>query len=182
MPVLISLLRGVNLAGHRKVKMDDLRALYESLGFSEVRTYINSGNVIFKTAARDPARLRKRIEDAIESTFGFRSDVVLRTVDDLKTIIAANPFAARQDIEPNRFAVHFLANDLDDAVRRQVMAIDIAPEELHAIGRELYVYYANGMSRPKLSLAQVEKMMKTIGTSRNWNTVRKLLELAQQSK
>jgi uncharacterized protein (DUF1697 family) len=182
MPVLISLLRGVNVGGNRKVKMDDLRSLYESLGFTNVQTYINSGNVLFSAAARDPARLRKRIEDAIESACGFRSDVILRTSADLRDVIARNPFAARPGLEANRFAIHFLAADPSAEARQRVLAINAAPEELHIHGRELYIYYTNGMARPKLSLPGVEKTLGILGTSRNWNTVRKLLEMAEKMK
>lgn len=180
MAVLISLLRGVNLAGHRKVKMDDLRALYESLGFEDVQTYINSGNVLFRTAGRDHVRLRQRIEDAIESGCGFRSDVILRTPADLRAVVARNPFAARPAMDPSRLAIHFLAADPSAECRKQVLAIDAAPEELHIHGRELYIYYTNGMARPKLSLPMVEKTLRMSGTSRNWNTVRKLLEMAER--
>jgi uncharacterized protein (DUF1697 family) len=180
MPVLISLLRGVNVGGHHKVKMDNLRALYESLGCADVQTYINSGNVLFKTAGRDLVRLRKRIEGAIESACGFRSDVILRTPSDLRQVIAANPFAARPGIEASKLAIHFLASGPDAAMRAQVLAIDAAPEELHIGARELYIYYTNGMARPKLSLSLVEKTLKMSGTSRNWNTVRKLLEMAEK--
>src|SRR5579871_5203913 len=109
MPVLISLLRGVNLGGHRKVKMDDLRAIYESLGFQNVVTYINSGNVLFKTKSRDLKRLGKSIEDAIEKACGFRSEVVLRTPADLRGVLERNPYAARTDIDGSRLAIAFLA-------------------------------------------------------------------------
>ncbi len=178
MPVLISLLRGVNVGGHRQVKMEDLRSIYESLGFKDVQTYINSGNVLFKTMARDPGPLRRRIEDAIESACGFRSDVVLRTPADLKDVIDRNPFAARSDLDARKLAIHFLANEPSAEARRRATAIDPSPEELHIHPRELYIYYTNGMARPKLSLAAIEKALQTSGTSRNWNTVRKLLELA----
>jgi uncharacterized protein (DUF1697 family) len=179
MPVLISLLRGVNVGGHHKVKMDDLRALYESLGFEDVQTYINSGNVLFRTGGRDLVRLRKRIEDAIESACGFRSDVVLRTPADLRGVIERNPFAARPDIDGSKLAIHFLAAEPSAEARKQTAAIDCAPEELHVGERELYIYYTNGMARPKLSLPALEKTLQTLGTSRNWNTVRKLLELSE---
>jgi len=178
MPMLISLLRGVNVGGHHKVKMDELRALYESLGFEDVQTYINSGNVLFRTAGRDLVRLRKRIEDAIESACGFRATVILRTPSDLRGVIARNPFAARPGMDPSKLAIHFLAADPSAAAREQVRAMDAAPEELHIDGRELYMYFPNGMARPKLSLPQVEKTLQVSGTSRNWNTVRKLLEMA----
>jgi len=178
MPVLISLLRGVNVGGHHKVKMDELRALYESLGFEDVQTYINSGNVVFRTAGRDLVRLRKRIEDAIERACGFRPNVILRTPSDLEGVIARNPFAARPGMEPNKLAIHFLPAAPSATALEQVRAIDIAPEELHIDGRELHIYFTNGMARPKLSLPQLEKALRTSGTSRNWNTVRKLLEMA----
>jgi uncharacterized protein (DUF1697 family) len=178
MPVLISLLRGVNVGGNRKVKMDDLRALYESLGFDAVQTYINSGNVLFRTTGRDLVRLRTRIEDAIESACGFRSDVILRTPADLRDVIARNPFATRPGMDGSRLAIHFLAGEPSTAARQQVLGIEIAPEELHIDGRELYIYYTNGMARPKLKLPLVEKTLQTLGTSRNLNTVRKLLEIA----
>jgi len=180
MPVLISLLRGVNAGGHHKVKMDELRTLYESLGCGDVQTYINSGNIVFRTAARDPARLGKRIEDAIEGAYGFRSHVILRTPSELRQVIARNPFASRPSIEASKFAVHFLADVPDAEARKLVLAIDAAPEELHLDGSELYIYYTNGMARPKLSLPQVEKTLKISGTSRNWNTVRKLLDMAEK--
>ena len=166
------------MGGHHKVKMDELRALYESLGLEEVRTYINSGNVLFRTSERDLTRLCKRIENAIEGACGSRSDVILRAPSDLKRAIARNPFAERPDVEPNKVAIHFLAAAPGAAALEQMRAIETAPEELHVDGRELYIYYALGMARPKLKLPQVEKALRTTGTSRNLNTVRKLLDMA----
>lgn len=174
------MLRGVNLAGHRKISMGDLKALYESLGLRNVQTYINSGNVIFKTAGRDFARLRKRIEDAIENSHGFRSDVILRTPAELREVIARNPFAARPGMEPSRLAISFLAGEPDAEAVEKVRAIKAEPEELRIDGRELYIYFPNGMARPNLSMALVERTLKTPGTSRNWNTARKLLEMAEK--
>lgn len=180
MAVLVSLLRGVNLGGHRKVKMDHLREIYESLGFTDVQTYINSGNVLFKTGARDLVRLRKKIEDAIESACGFRSDVILRTPAELREVLARNPYAARPNLDASRLGIHFLAGDPDAAARQKALAIDCAPEELQIHGYELFIYYHSGMARPKLKLPVVEKTLGTLGTTRNWNTVRKLLELAEK--
>jgi uncharacterized protein (DUF1697 family) len=180
MGVVISMLRGVNLAGHRKVQMRELKTLYESLGLRNVQTHINSGNVIFKTAGRDLARLGKKIEDAIESHCGFHSDVILRTPAEMREVIARNPFASRPGLEPSRLAVSFLAGDPSPEAVEKVLAIEAKPEELRISGRELFVYFPNGMARPKLSMAQVERTLKTPATSRNLNTVRKLLELADQ--
>ena len=160
--------------------MDDLRTLYESLGFEAVTTYINSGNVLFKTGARDLVRLARRIEGGIATTFGFHSDVILRTPAELREVLAANPFAARPGLDGSRLAIHFLpAAPAADACD-QARAIRAEPEELHINGRELYIYFPNGMARPTLSMALLEKTLKTTGTSRNLNTVRKLLDLAEK--
>lgn len=179
MPVIISLLRGVNLAAHNRIKMDALRALYESLGLRDVQSYLQSGNVIFRAPARDVARLPKRISNGIEETFGFRLDVIVRTSSELKDVIARNPFAARQGIDPSKFLVTFLAKDPGKEARDQILKIKTDPEELRIDGRELYIYFANGLARPKLSWAVIERTLKTSGTGRNWNTVRQLLEIAE---
>jgi len=179
MAVIISMLRGVNLGGHNRVKMDALRTLYESLGLRDVQTHVQSGNVLFRTEGRDLVRLGKRIENAIEQTFGFHSDVVLRTPAELRDVIAKNPFADRRGIEPNKLAVTFLASDPGKEARDKLLAMKFEPEELHMEARELYIYFTNGMARPKLTWPLIERTLKTSGTSRNWNTVTKLLELAE---
>ena len=135
MGVVISMLRGVNLAGHRKIQMSELKALYESLGLRNVQTYINSGNVIFKTAGRDLARLGKKIEDAIESRCGFRSDVILRTPAEMREVIARNPFASRPGLEPGKMAVSFLGGEPSGEAVEKVLAIKAEPEELRISGR-----------------------------------------------
>jgi len=179
MAVIVSLLRGINLASHNRVKMDALRALYESLGLRDVQTYVQSGNVVFKTTERDLAKLSGRIEEAIERGFGFRPGVIVRTTAELRDAIARNPFAARRGIEPGKLLVTFLAGDPAPEARERLLQIDTAPEEMRMDGRELYIYYPNGMGRPKVAWAQLEKTLKTPGTGRNWNTVTKLLEMAE---
>jgi uncharacterized protein (DUF1697 family) len=180
MAVIISMLRGVNVGGHKKVKMDALCALCGSLGLREAQTYVQSGNVIFRTEGRDLVRLCKRIEKVIEQTFGFHSDVFLRTPADLRDVVARNPFATRRGIDPKRLAVTFLASDPGKEAREKLLAMKAEPEELRIEGRELYIYYPNGMARPKLTWPIIEKTLKTSGTARNWNTVTKLLEIGQR--
>jgi uncharacterized protein (DUF1697 family) len=179
MSVTICLLRGINVGGHHQIKMEALRALCESLGLREVRTHLQSGNVVFKTSVRDQETLRKRLEAAIEREFGFHSDIVLRTTDQLRQAAAANPFVKRPGMEPNKLAVHFLYSDPCAEGRDAVSKIKFDPEELHIGACELYIYYTIGMARPKLSIPSIEKTLKTSGTSRNWNTVQKLLEIAE---
>jgi uncharacterized protein (DUF1697 family) len=179
MAVLVSLLRGVNVGG-QMIKMDALRALYESLGLRKVETFIQSGNVVFTTQARDRTALTKRLEDAIEKKFGFHSDVILRNATELRDVLARNPFAERLDIDPAKLLITFLASDPDPEGCVKVRTLDIAPEELHIDGREVYVYFANGMARPKLSWHQIGKVLKTPGTGRNLTSVRRLLAIAER--
>jgi uncharacterized protein (DUF1697 family) len=180
MPVIISLLRSVNLGAHNKIKMDALRALYASLKLRDAQTYIQSGNVIFRTDERDLLQLAQRIQNAIERKFSCRTAVILRTSAELRDVIARNPFAKRRGIEPNKLLVSFLAADPGPEARANVLKINTALEELHIDGRELYIYFPNGMARPKISMPAVERALKTPCTGRNWNTVTKLLELAAQ--
>ena len=180
MTVVISMLRGVNVGGHNKIKMDALRALYTSLKLRDAQTYVQSGNVIFRTDERDIARLTKRIEDGIERKFGFRPDVILRTAAEMRDVVARNPFAKRRGIEPGKLLVTFLASDPPAEVREKVRQIKCDPEELRIEGRELYIYFPNGMGRSKLSTAKLEKTMSTPGTGRNWNSVTKMLEMAEK--
>lgn len=173
MPVIVSMLRGVNLGPSRRMKMDDLRPVYESLGLTDVKTYVQSGNVVFRAKR---AVSGKRIEDAIEKRFGFRSDVILRAPEELRNVIARNPFPG---VEGSKLLVWFLAEDPGETVRVKVRALDTPPEKLHIEGRELFIYYPNGMARPKLNMNAVGKAIPCTGTGRNWNTVTKLLEIAE---
>ena len=160
--------------------MEDLRALYSSLKLRDPQTYVQSGNVVFKTDESDLAILAKRIEAGIEKKFGFRSDVILRTAADLRRVIEKNPFAGRTDVDPSKLLVTFLASDPGEEVREKIRAIEASPEELWMDGCELYIYYPNGMGRSTLAFPVIEKALKTSATGRNWNTVTKLLELAER--
>ena len=180
MGVIISLLRSVNLVSHNRLKMEELRALYESLGFSDVQSYIQSGNIVFRSKSQDLARLSKKIEDEIERRFGFRTDVILRTPSDLQSVLAKNPFARRPGMEPGKLLIDFLVRDPSPEALDKVRKLKTDPEELRIEGRELYMYFPNGMGRPKISWGTVEKVLNTPGTGRNLNTVRNLLEMAEK--
>jgi uncharacterized protein (DUF1697 family) len=179
MTVVISMLRGVNVGGHNKIKMDALRDLYESLGLRDPQTYVQSGNVVFGTDAKNIAPLAKRIEDAIERKFGFRPGVILRTTSELRDAIARTPFAKRRGIDASKLIVTFLAVDPSPEARDEIFRIKADAEEVQIDGRELYVYFPDGMGRSKVWPA-IEKALKKSGTGRNWNTVTKLLEIAEK--
>jgi len=179
MPVVISMLRAVNVGGHNQIKMDALRALYESLKLRNPQTYVQSGNVVFQTESADLAKLAKKIEDAIERQFGIRPAVILRTTAEIRDAIARNPFEKRPGINPGKLLVAFLAADPAAEARDKLLAIECQPDELRFSGRELYIYFPNGQGRPTLKWPQVDKALKLPYTGRNWNTVIKLLEIAE---
>ena len=180
MPVLVSLLRGVNVGGHHKIRMDALRALYKELGLRDVQTCGQSGNAVFRHDGRALARLGKRIEDGIERSFGFRPGVFLRTAAELRDVIARNPFVKRPGIDPSKLIVTFLNADPSPEARERILAVKADPEELRVGGRELYIYFPNGMARANFQPALLEKTLEKSGTGRNWNTVTKLLEIAEK--
>ena len=179
MQVVISLLRGVNVTGKHMIRMDALRDLCELLGLRNVQTFIQSGNIVFATKERDLARLSKRIAGAIDKNFGFRPEVISRTPSDFRDVIARNPCASMPDMNPAKFLVYFLAADPGDEAREKVRTMGTESEQLWIEGCHLYVYYHN-MARPKLKVAAVDRALQTLSTGRNWNSVRKLLELAEQ--
>ena len=179
MNVVISMLRGVNVGGHHKIRMDALKALYEALGLRDVQTYVQSGNVIFSTRERDIERLAVEIEDSIGQRFGFRSDVVMRTASELRDVVRRNPFATREGIEPAKLLVTFLAQDPGQEARDKVLAIQVEPEELHMETRECYIYFPIGIGQSKLPAAAIAKALKVPGTGRNWNSVTKMLGIAE---
>lgn len=180
MAVVISMLRGVNLGAHNRMKMEALRALCTSLKLRDPQTYVQSGNVIFDTDEQDLGRLAKRMESAIERTFGFHSAVIVRTPSELREVVERNPFAKRRGIEPNRFLVYFLASDPGREAFEKIRALKTDPEELRIDGRELFIYFGGSMARPKFSWSVVDRILNTPGTGRNWNSVQKLLELGEK--
>jgi len=180
MPVLISMLRGVNVGGHNKIKMDVLRALYESLKLEDPRTYVQSGNIIFRSKEKISPALAKKIQNAIEREFGCRPEVILRTAEELRKAIAATPFASRHNLEPGKILVTFLASEPAPQARATLLGMKFHPEELHLKGRELYIYFPDGAGRSKLPWSSIGKLLKTTGTARNWNSVTKMLAIAEE--
>jgi uncharacterized protein (DUF1697 family) len=179
MAVVISMLRGVNLVRHNRIKMEALRAIYESIGLRDPQTYIQSGNVVFRTSKRDLRALGKSIEQGLEQSAGFRPTVVLRTTAEMREAIARNPFAKRRDINPSNLLVTFLAEEPGAEACEKLRKLDVAPEEVRLSGRELYIYYPNGQANTNVPWTKIEKTLKVAGTGRNWNSVTKLLEMAE---
>jgi uncharacterized protein (DUF1697 family) len=180
MPVLISMLRGVNLGPHNRIKMDLLRTMYDSLQLEDPRTYVQSGNVIFRTKEKNTAKLARKIQDAIEMTFKCRPEVILRTTGELRKAIAASPFANRRNLEPAKILVTFLAAEPPPEAHENLAKLRSHPEEIHLNGRELYIYFPNGAGKSKLPWSQVERFLRVTGTARNWNSVTNILAMAEE--
>ena len=168
----IALLRGINVGGNKTVQMARLRALMEGLGYRDVRTYVNSGNVVFS----GPRRSEKHLEAAIAKTFGFDVPVVLRSRDEIDDVVRANPLRGVA-ADPSKHLVVFCADeapiDLDPA--------DFAPETFHVRGREIYLWAPDGIGTSPLAKLLATKPLGAKSTARNWRTVEKLLELADDT-
>lgn len=175
----IALLRGINVGGHKSVPMARLRELLEELGYEDARTYVQSGNVVFTAPDRSAAKLARRLEEALASTFGFEVPVVIRSRDELADVVAANPLG---DIatDPKRYHVFFLASEVDPERVADIDLADYEPETFRLRGRELYVWTPDGMHSARLTRALSEKRLGVPMTARNWRTVEKLLAMADE--
>ena len=180
MTAFVSLFRGINVGGYHQIRMADLKELHESLGLRDVLPYIQSGNIVFKSDGADAAQLQRQIEEGFESKFGFHVEVFVRTSDELKDIIEKNPFQNQQSKESKWITVMFLATHPSATAQEDLLKTYVGPEEIFIIGKEMYIYYTNGIGRSKLSGSFIEKKLKTFGTARNWNTILKLQELTQR--
>jgi uncharacterized protein (DUF1697 family) len=176
----IALLRGINIGSKNRIKMADLRTIFESMGYENVKTYLQSGNVIFDADSDNETKIADRIEKKINKTFGFSVNIIIRTESELKDIVNNNPFIEENRTEIDKFHVTFLKEKPD---KETVLNLDLnnnENEKFEVIGREVYLHLPNGYSRTKLTNNTFEKKLKTIATTRNWKTATKLLELSKK--
>jgi uncharacterized protein (DUF1697 family) len=179
MPVYVALLRGINILGYKRIKMDALRKSFEALGFDQVKTYIQSGNVVFKAAKTSPTALCSKIEKRIVSDFGFSSLVISRTQDEMRDAIQKNPFLKETGADPDKFHVTFLSEVPAAAALRKLEAMVLAPDQLRCVGKDVYLYMPNGVGKSKLMKASWERVLSVSTTSRNWRTVNTLHQMCQ---
>ncbi|MGH3114356.1 MAG: DUF1697 domain-containing protein [Gaiellaceae bacterium] len=172
----VALLRGVNLAGRNKVPMPELRSALESLGLENVVTYIQSGNVVFRTRGDRAPQLAGRIERQIAGAFGIDVVVILRTPAELAGIARGNPFL-RRGADPSKLHVLFLGGKPTKKAAAQLDPERSPPDEFKLAGREIYLHMPNGFGRSKLTVDDFERRLGVAATARNWKTVTKLVEL-----
>ncbi len=171
----VALLRGINVGGKNKLPMRGLAAIFEAAGCRDVRTYIQSGNVVFR--AEDVSGLAATVSAAIAAAFGIKVPVILRSAAEMAAAVAANPFF-EAGVAEEMLHVYFLADlPLDEAVER--LDLKQSPGDTFAVaGREIYLLLPDGTARTKLTNAYFDKALRTISTLRNWRTVKVLAVMA----
>ncbi len=178
MPVYIAMLRGINIGLHKRMKMEKLRGSFEDLGFREVKTYIQSGNVIFQAAKLSPATLSKKIEERIVSDFGFAVDVISRTRDEMDKVIKGNSFLKESGIDPSKLHVAFLSDVPTAVAVKKLQGLTIPPDRARCSDKEIYLYFPNGHSGSSLWKHPLDRVLSVLTTTRNWNTVNQVLKMA----
>ena len=175
---LIVLIRGINVGGHKKLKMADLKSVCESVGLTNVATYLQSGNVVCESKER-PATVAARVAAALRETLALDVGVIVRTTADLARVVEANPFADAARTEPNRVMVMFLDKAPASDAAAALLAKHAGPELLDLQGAELHIHYVAGAGSSMLTNVVIERALGVTGTARNWNTVTALLEMAK---
>jgi uncharacterized protein (DUF1697 family) len=178
MPVFVSLVRGINVGGKRKISMETLRSLHISVGLENPRTLLQSGNVAFTAKGLKRQALETKMAGVIAREMNARIDVMVRTPAELRGVFEANPFPREAKDDPRRLVVMFLKHRLDKAAKDRLATLEVGPELIRPGEEEVYLYYPEGIGRSKLTGTLIEKRLGTVGTARNWATVTKLLALA----
>jgi uncharacterized protein (DUF1697 family) len=177
----VALLRAINVAGHNKVSMAELRGLLAELGFANVQSLLQSGNLVFDSRAGTPARLENLLEQAAKDRLQLETAFFVRSAKEWAEMVAGNPFPDEAKRDPGHLVVMSLKGAPD---RGQVTALEkaiVGREVIRAGGRHLYIVYPDGIGRSKLGNALIEQKLGTQGTARNWNTVFKLASLVASS-
>jgi uncharacterized protein (DUF1697 family) len=169
-----ALLRGINVGGNKKVPMADLRAMTATLGLDDPRTLLQSGNLVFSAKSQPAAKLEQLLEAATKKHIGVECSYLLRTADEWKKLMVANPFKAEAKSDPSHLAVTFCREAPAASALATLRADARGEEDFAAVGRELFVWYPDGMGESKLALALSKNRLGTICTARNWNTVTKV--------
>jgi uncharacterized protein (DUF1697 family) len=176
-PRYVALLRSVNVAGHGRIAMDELRASFAALGFTDVTTYIQTGNVLFSTASKSEKALAGAIEQRLAEDFGDSPAVLLRSVAELRRIGTSSPYA-KTGADKARHHVTFLATVPSKAALEALTLPPSGRDELVVDGKEVYVHTPDGYAQTKYTGTFLERRLGVVSTTRNWTTVTKLCDLA----
>jgi len=180
MNIKVAILRGINVGGKRKILMVDLKAIFEGLGFTNIITYIQSGNVIFNEEKETSSiELSAKIEKAISERYGFEVPAIIRTASELKKAVSINPFLQKDEVNIDRLFLTFLKTTALEGNRKKTELYDFSPDKFVINDQNIFIFCAGKYHQSKLTNNFFESKLKTRATTRNWKTVMKLLELAE---
>lgn len=173
----VALLRGINVSGQKIIKMAELRDSLVKLGYQNVETYIQSGNIVFQTAGKSQVQLQTEIHDNIQETFGFDVPIIVYSAAEWKETFENNPFVNERDEDIAKLYVTLLSEEPSREHFKELINFREWPEEMILKGRNLYIFYTRGAGQSKLDLNTIERKLKVNGTSRNWKTTTKLMQM-----
>ena len=178
MPSYVAMLRGINVSGSKPVKMEALRASFEALGFKNVRTYVQSGNVVFEAKERTAVVLGPKIVARIKRDFGFDVPVLVLGADELARVVDENPFLKQRGVDPTKLHVTFLAAGPAAAGLKKMEGVSSGRDAFHCLGKTIYLACPDGYGNTKLSNNAFERALGASATTRNWKTVTTLAAMA----
>ena len=178
MTTYISILRGINVSGQKLIKMDALKEMYENLKFENIKTYVQSGNVIFSSRETDSKKLENKISKQIENDFGFQVPAIVLTAQTLQYVVKHNPFAKDTKKDISFLHVTFLADQAKEFDKKSIEDKRHEGEEIQLSKNAIYLYCPNGYGKTKLTNNFLERILKVKATTRNWKTTNELLRLA----
>lgn len=173
----LALLRGINVSGHNMIKMEALKKMLENIGFQNVETYIQSGNVFVDSEDENAASVGFKIKQEIAKVFGHDVPVVMVTKSDLELCFNNNPYLKEKDCDTKKLYVAFISKELSSLALNDLKISNFKPDEAAIDASRIYIKYAIGAGKTKLDQKYIEKKLNATATIRNWNTVTKLLEM-----
>jgi uncharacterized protein (DUF1697 family) len=178
-PTYVAMLRGINVGSGKVVKMERLRASFAALGFGGVRTYVQSGNVVFESEQKSATGLSKKIEEKIQRDFGFTVPVLVKTSKEIAQTVNDNPLVKEKGIDHSKLHVTFLSDAPPKTAVKALEPLATGRERFRILNREISLYCPDGYGRTKLSNTAIEKKLSFVATTRNWRTVSTLLEMCR---
>ena len=182
MAIYVSMLRGINVGANKRIKMDALRESFEALGFEQVKTFIQSGNVVYKGAKASTPALSSKIEKRLLDDFRFAVPVVTRTAEEIAGAIKNNSFAAAKGIDQAKLHVMFLSAAPTPDASSKFAALVAEPEQCCCLEKEIYLYLPNGVAESKLMKSPLDRILSVVTTTRNWRTVNSLHQMCQECR
>lgn len=176
----LALLRGINVSGHNMIKMEALKTTLEAIGFQNVQTYIQSGNVFVDTDEESPAAVGFKIKQEIFKAFGHEVPVVVIAKEDLEACFKNNPFLKEKDIDSKKLYVAFISTTLQSTSMNDLKISQFKPDEASIDGNRIFIKYAVGAGKTRFDQKYIEKKLNVIATIRNWNTVTQLLKMYEE--